>query len=96
MVDAKVILDTLWSVVTFGHRKESLCHAMPADCSTDDGRPTPDITSTIDSVDDFFRIRLVCTLLDTCGIYFERGLLCQKMDAFLTFFQVCTKQELVI
>lgn len=44
--------------------------------------------SPIDAPDDCFRVRLVCTLLDTCGSCFERGALKKKLDAFLTFFQV--------
>ena len=38
--------------------------------------------------DDFFRIRLVCNLLDTCGLCFDRGAAKKKLDFFLTFFQV--------
>lgn len=38
--------------------------------------------------DDYFRIRLVCTLLDTCGTCFDRGTAKKKLDFFLTFFQV--------
>lgn len=46
--------------------------------------------------DDFFRIRLVCTLLDVCGMCFERGSAKKKLDFFLTFFQyyICTKDPL--
>lgn len=35
---------------------------------------------------DYFRIKLVCVLLDTCGHYFDRGTGKQKLDRFLTFF----------
>jgi hypothetical protein len=35
-----------------------------------------------------FRIRLVCMLLDTSGLYFGKGSLKTKLDAFLTYFQV--------
>ena len=38
--------------------------------------------------DDFFRIRLVCVLLDTCGMCFDRGSQQKKLDNFLTFFQL--------
>ena len=38
--------------------------------------------------DDFFRIRLVCVLLDTCGMCFDRGSQQRKLDNFLTFFQL--------
>lgn len=42
----------------------------------------------IDAPDDYFRVRLVCTLLDTCGACFDRGALKKKLDSFLAFFQV--------
>ena len=38
--------------------------------------------------DDFFRIRLVATVLETCGIFFNRGAAGKKLDYFLSFFQV--------
>jgi hypothetical protein len=38
--------------------------------------------------DDFFRVRLVCVLLDTCGMCFDHGTQKKKLDNFLTFFQV--------
>ena len=61
---------------------------------TVDGRPTPDSVSDIDTPSDFFRIRLVSTLLDTCGMYFDRGILKRNMDAFLAFFQVSIDDSL--
>lgn len=48
----------------------------------------PGRDSPIDSVDDFFRVRLVCSLLDCCGICFDRGSQKRKLDHFLTVFQV--------
>jgi regulator of nonsense transcripts 2 len=53
-----------------------------------DGRPDPNLPSPIDMPDDCFRVRLVCTLLDTCGACFDRGSLKKKLDNFLVFFQV--------
>ncbi|CAI8037046.1 Regulator of nonsense transcripts 2 [Geodia barretti] len=47
-----------------------------------DGSPSP-----LDPYDNYFRVRLVCTLLDTCGQYFDRGSGKRKMDCFLVFFQ---------
>lgn len=44
--------------------------------------------SHIDAPDDFFRVRLVSTLLDTCGVYIDHGSQRKKLDGFLTFFQV--------
>lgn len=53
-----------------------------------DGRPLPRQICAIDMPDDFFRIRLVCVLLDTCGMCFDHGTQKKKLDNFLTFFQV--------
>ena len=46
------------------------------------GRPSP-----LDPQDSYFRVRLVCILLDTCGHYFDHGSTKKKLDAFLVFFQ---------
>ncbi|GAA5988927.1 hypothetical protein JCM11641_002917 [Rhodosporidiobolus odoratus] len=73
VVDSRLIFDTLWSLVTFGHP---------------DGRPHPETPSPIDMPDDCFRVRLVCTLLDTCGACFDRAALKKKLDNFLVFFQM--------
>ncbi|KAF8893957.1 transcription factor [Infundibulicybe gibba] len=72
LLSSSIIFDTLWSMVTFGHP---------------DGRPMPNQTLPIDMPDDFFRVRLVCVLLDTCGMCFDRGTQKKKLDNFLTFFQ---------
>uniref|UniRef100_G3N7W5 Regulator of nonsense transcripts 2 n=1 Tax=Gasterosteus aculeatus aculeatus TaxID=481459 RepID=G3N7W5_GASAC len=47
-----------------------------------DGSP-----SALDPPEHLFRIRLVCTLLDTCGQYFDRGSSKRKLDCFLFYFQ---------
>lgn len=41
----------------------------------------------LDPPDDFFRIRLIITLLQTCGHYFDRGSSKRKLDRFLIYFQ---------
>ncbi len=43
--------------------------------------------SPLDPPSDCFRIRLVCTLLDSCGQYFDRGSSKKKLDKFLLYFQ---------
>ncbi|GIY54489.1 regulator of nonsense transcripts 2 [Caerostris extrusa] len=43
--------------------------------------------SELDPPENLFRIRLVCTLLDTCGQYFNSGSSKKKLDYFLIFFQ---------
>lgn len=72
MLDSTVIFDLLYRIVTFGH---------------EGGTPQPGNSNPFDLPDDFFRIRLVCTMLDTCGICFDRGHSKKKLDFFLTFFQ---------
>lgn len=71
MIDSRVIFDTLWSFVTFGHFE---------------GRPWPDMVCPIDAPDDFFRVRMICTLLHTCGHCFDRGSLKRRLNSFLKFF----------
>jgi hypothetical protein len=41
----------------------------------------------IDPPEETFRIRLVCTLLETCGQYFSKGATKEKLDRFLVYFQ---------
>ncbi|KAJ7072238.1 ARM repeat-containing protein [Mycena amicta] len=72
LLSSGIIFDTLWSLVTFAHP---------------DGRPLPNQICPIDTPDDFFRVRLVCVLLDTCGMCFDRGTQRKKLDNFLVFFQ---------
>ncbi|KAL1915546.1 uncharacterized protein VTP21DRAFT_6670 [Calcarisporiella thermophila] len=73
LINSPVIFETLWTIVTFGHEQ---------------GRPSRDRPCPLDSPDDFFRIRLCCTLLDTCGLYFDKGASKRNLDNFLTFFQM--------
>jgi len=90
LLSSTIVFDTLWSLVTFGHReappKFILCN--PNIIFTADGRPLPSQHIPLDMSDDFFRVRLVCVLLDTCGMCFDRGTQKKKLDSFLTFFQV--------
>ena len=48
-----------------------------------DGSP-----SYLDLPDSYFRVRLICVLLDSCGPYFDHGSNKKKLDNFLVFFQV--------
>lgn len=56
-------------------------------CSAE-GRPLPGQMCPVDMPDDYFRIRLVCVLLDTCGMCFDKGTQQTKLDNLLTFFQL--------
>lgn len=76
-----LVFDTLWSLVTFGHPE---------------GHPLPRQPCPVDMPNDFFRVRLVCVLLDTVGMCFDRGTQKRKLDNFLVFFQyyVLCKEDL--
>ncbi|CAI0442891.1 unnamed protein product [Linum tenue] len=50
------------------------------------GHDTPE-RDVLDPPEDCFRIRMVITLLDTCGHYFDRGSSRRKLDRFLLHFQ---------
>ncbi|KAH8659144.1 armadillo-type protein [Tricladium varicosporioides] len=80
MVDHPVIFDTMYRIMTLGHG----------------GPPIPGRINFFDMPDDFFRIRLVATILETCGIFFNRGAAGKKLDYFLSFFQyyIYTKDTL--
>ncbi|KAL2754571.1 hypothetical protein ACRALDRAFT_2060376 [Sodiomyces alcalophilus JCM 7366] len=71
MVEHPVIFDTMYKIVTFGHG----------------GPPIPGRINPLDPPDDFFRIRLIATILETCGMYFAKGAAGKKLDYFLSFFQ---------
>ena len=75
VVDSRLVFDMLYKIVGYGHERDT---------------PRPDIINPLDLPDDFFRIRLVCTLLEVLGDLvdvFDRGPAKKKLDFFLTFFQ---------
>lgn len=72
MVDSALIFDTLYRIVNFGHSG---------------GYVRPDTLNPLDLPDDYFRIRLVASLLETCGMYFDKGAVKKKLDFFLSYFQ---------
>ncbi|KAL1305320.1 hypothetical protein AAFC00_002222 [Neodothiora populina] len=72
MVDSSLIFDTLYKILNYGH---------PA------GFARPDSLNPLDLPDDCFRIRLVCALLETSGVYFDKGAVKKKLDFFLSFLQ---------
>lgn len=53
------------------------------------GPPIPGRVVPHDLPGDFFRIRLITTLLETCGMFFNKGAAGKKLDIFLCLFQVC-------
>ncbi|KAJ1022534.1 hypothetical protein NDA16_003523 [Ustilago loliicola] len=73
LINSGIVFEQLWSLATFGHPN---------------GRPWPGQVALLDAPDDYFRVRLICTLLDTCGVCFDRGSLKKKLDDFLVFLNV--------
>eukprot|EP00123_Amoebidium_parasiticum_P016187 comp23320_c0_seq2/m.38380 comp23320_c0_seq2/g.38380 ORF comp23320_c0_seq2/g.38380 comp23320_c0_seq2/m.38380 type:complete len:1223 (-) comp23320_c0_seq2:468-4136(-) len=71
LFEGALLFETLYSLIFFSH---DLSHEGPS-------------FSALDQLDDYFRIRLVCTLLESCGQYFDHGSSKKKMDCFLIFFQ---------
>ncbi|KAI8957642.1 ARM repeat-containing protein [Daldinia sp. FL1419] len=80
MLEHPVIFDTMYKIMTFGYN----------------GVPVPGRLNPFDLPDDYFRIRLVATMLETCGMFFNRGAAGKKLDYFLSFLQyyIYTKQPL--
>ncbi|KAI0203984.1 MIF4G domain-containing protein [Astrocystis sublimbata] len=80
MLEHPVIFEAMYKILTFGHG----------------GPPVPDRLNRFDMPDDFFRIRLIATMLETCGIFFSKGAAGKKLDCFLSFFQyyIYTKHPL--
>jgi len=71
LVDSTLIFDTLYKLLNLGH----------------EGYAHPAKISHMDLPDDYFRIRLVAALLETCGMYFEKGAAKKKLDFYLAFLQ---------
>ncbi|KAL1838350.1 hypothetical protein VTJ49DRAFT_2781 [Mycothermus thermophilus] len=80
MIEHPVIFDVMYKIMTFGYG----------------GPPIPGRINPFDLPDDYFRIRLIATLLDTCGMFFNKGAAGKKLDYFLSFFQyyIYTKNPL--
>ena len=71
LVDSQLIFDTLYLLLTLGHEADEA------------GK----LVSRIDPPSDTFRIRLVVTLLEIAGPFFDRGGLKFRLDRFLLYFQ---------
>lgn len=81
MVDSPVIFDTLYKILGFGY---------------EGGYPRPGVINPLDLPDDYFRLRLVCNLLETCGPFYDKGAAKKKLDFFMTYLQyyICLKDPL--
>ena len=73
MVESSIIFKIMYTLITYGVILD-----------------TNELSNSehLDPCDNFFRVRLVCIMLDTCGQYFDRGNTKKKLDCFLVYFQV--------
>lgn len=76
LLDNRLIFRLLYLLLSQGHSK---------------GRPEPSQASEADSPEDYFRIRLVLTVLDGCGQHFTHATISKRLDLFLCFFQYYIK-----
>jgi regulator of nonsense transcripts 2 len=81
LVDSPIVFDTLYKILNYGW---------------EGGYARPGLYNPLDQSDDCFRIRLVCSLLESCGMYYDKGAAKKKLDFFLAYFQyyVCLKDPL--
>jgi len=81
LVDSPMVFDTLYKLLNYGW---------------EGGYARPGLYNPLDQGDDYFRIRLVCNLLESCGMYYDKGAAKKKLDFFLTYLQyyVCVKEPL--
>ena len=73
VIESDIVFDMLYLLLSFGH---------PG------GRAVRGKAAPLDLPDDFFRLRLITTLLDTCGEYFDVGRRRVALNRFFDFFAV--------
>lgn len=88
VVESNIIFDTLFKILSYGHGRTFLCGKDILLTRMTGDWPRPDVVCELDRPDDFFRIRLVCILLEICGPYYDKGATKKKLDFLLTFLQV--------
>lgn len=76
MLDSQLIFRALYLLMSHGHAN---------------GKPSPSYAPPSDPAEDFFRVRLVLAILDTCGHCFNNASLQKRLDTFLCFFQYYLK-----
>ena len=71
LATSALIFSTLMSLLSYGHAAD-----VPAE-----------VTRRLDPPHNFFRVRLVCALLESCGTYFAQGAARKRLDDFLLYLQ---------
>ncbi|KAJ2394734.1 mRNA decay protein, partial [Coemansia sp. RSA 2603] len=73
IVGAREIIDLLYLIVRHGHA---------------DPHPFPGRSCAIDAVNDYFRVRLACTLIQTCGPYMREPADRRALEQFAVYLQM--------
>ena len=81
-----VIFDMLGNILNYGHRAPPMPQT-PSPQQIKAFKQFVDRQLFLDPRDDFFRVRMICTLLDTCSKYFDSGHSRLRLRLFMLYFQ---------
>lgn len=89
-VSSAQVFELLYHLINFGHDVPASVPQQAAQTTKYD----PRLPAEVDPANDLFRAQLVCEILNTCGVYYVRGLMKEKLNRFLVYFQryLLTKQ----
>lgn len=89
MIEHTMIFDRLYGLIDCNNGEIPVPLNLSENTGEDETKKKERETKIVnDEQYDLFRIRLVCTLLDTCGHYFKKGSHKDRLDLFLAHFQV--------
>lgn len=93
VIPSTIIYDLLYHIINFGHDVPESIESSASSSnskiliSNSNRKFDPSIPSDLDAPDDLFRAQMVCDLLNTCGAYYVRGPVKDKLNRFLVYFQ---------
>jgi regulator of nonsense transcripts 2 len=85
LMNGETLFGALYLVLTYGYEPAAPGGEPPPPPAM--GAPPPPCWPACDPPDDCFRVRLLVTLLSTCGGSFDRGAGRARLDRFLIYFQ---------
>jgi regulator of nonsense transcripts 2 len=89
LIEHTMIFDRLYGLIDSNNGEIPVPQNLVENPGEDESKKKERETKMVnDEQYDLFRIRLVCTLLDTCGHYFKKGTHKDRLDLFLAHFQV--------
>ncbi|KAF0699782.1 Aste57867_9663 [Aphanomyces stellatus] len=94
LVNSVVVFDILYLILHHSHDMTTMKTETPLADEllrrfelVPDMKYDPRVLSDVDNDRNVFRVRLVCSLLETCGLSFDRGINKKKLERFVVFFQ---------